>query len=132
MSITDARLQELIALHVKQRTMHAERNENKAACFVDDIVAALTHYEQLRQQRAAEWRPFATAPRDGRRFLTFTPHLGVRIAKQYVRHGHDEWWSYVDADGRTWKGGSQPTCWQPLPSPPDAAMALQAEDGAGG
>ncbi len=54
MSITDARLDELIDLHVKQRAMHADRNEIKAACLVDDIVFALTHYRTLRQQHAAD------------------------------------------------------------------------------
>ena len=47
--IADARLAELVTLHERQRAMHAERNEIKAACAVDDIISALREVQEMRE-----------------------------------------------------------------------------------
>ena len=47
--ISDAKLADLVTLHERQRAMHAERNEIKAACAVDDIIAALRELQEMRE-----------------------------------------------------------------------------------
>lgn len=47
--ISDATLADLVALHERQRAMHAERNQIKAACAVDDIISALRELQARRK-----------------------------------------------------------------------------------
>lgn len=54
MSVTNERLAELTALHVKQRDIHARRCEIKAACLVDDILAAFSELQQRRETDKGE------------------------------------------------------------------------------
>lgn len=68
-----------------------------------------------------EWRPIETAPRDGREFLIWDRHYGVRIGRCYNRHDHDDWLSWKNDHGGTSKGGIRATHWRPLPAPPEAA-----------
>jgi len=47
--ISDAKLADLVTLHERQRAMHAERHEIKAACAVDDIISALRELQEMRE-----------------------------------------------------------------------------------
>lgn len=65
-----------------------------------------------------EWRPFETAPKDGRHFLAATKFLGITCVEAI-------WWD------RGWLGaqGEQRfDAWMPLPNPPSAA-ALRTPPG---
>lgn len=65
-----------------------------------------------------DWQPIETAPKDGRRFLVWDAHYGLRIGRAFVRSDHDDWLSYLDAFGGSSKGGMRATHWMPLPEPP--------------
>lgn len=67
---------------------------------------------------AMDWQLIETAPKDGTRFLTWTPRYGVRIGTAVHRSDHDDWLSNVDQYGGSSKGGERPTHWAPLPAPP--------------
>lgn len=71
-----------------------------------------------------EWMPIETAPRDGRRFLTWDAHYGVRIGLCFNRADHDDWLSYADNFGGSSKGGMRATHWMPLPAPPTKAKKV--------
>lgn len=66
-----------------------------------------------------EWMPIETAPRDGRKFLMWDSHHGIRIGRAKERHDHDDWLSVVDGNGNSWKGGVRATKWMPMPQAPE-------------
>ena len=66
-----------------------------------------------------DWQPIETAPRDGRRFLTWCKTYGVRVGMAYNRADHDDWLSNLDAYGGSSKGGMRATHWMPLPPAPE-------------
>lgn len=64
------------------------------------------------------WQDIETAPKDGRKFLTWDKYYGVRIGRFFDRHGHDDWLSYMDGFNGSSKGGPRATHWMELPAPP--------------
>lgn len=60
------------------------------------------------------WQPIETAPRDGTRFLAFSPFGSQRMD---IVSWNDEADSWADFSGAWWPGGDL-THWQPLPAPP--------------
>lgn len=74
--------------------------------------------QQKREGEDVAWQPIETAPKDGRPFLVWEPHYGIRIGIFYERSNHDDWLSYKDAFGGSSKGGMRATHWMPLPAPP--------------
>lgn len=74
--------------------------------------------EIKRLRAATQWRPIESAPKDGRQFLVWDIHYGVRIGRAHIRADHDDWLSYMDAHKGSSKGGIRATHWLPLPPPP--------------
>ncbi len=72
------------------------------------------------------WYPIESAPKDGRQFLVWDIHYGVRIGRAHIRADHDDWLSYMDAHKGSSKGGIRATHWLPLPPPP---ASVEKEDG---
>ena len=85
--------------------------------------------------RAAEWLPIESAPKDGTEILAFCPDRGIRETRMGLYGpgsiGYHRWeqgegprnygWDWIEVvhnSGHTWK----PTHWMPLPSPPDAEL----------
>lgn len=67
-----------------------------------------------------EWRPIATAPKDGTAVLGWVPRLGY-VARQDVLTIHWAGWG-----GGTWQNtasghtlSTEPEFWMPLPPPPE-------------
>ena len=85
-------------------------------CNIDWRFKAAAEIERLRA--ATQWRPIESAPKDGRQFLVWDIHYGVRIGRAHIRADHDDWLSYMDAHKGSSKGGIRATHWLPLPPPP--------------
>ena len=62
---------------------------------------------------AGQWRPFETAPRDGKPFLAYTISRAPGDAAPTYRHEIAHW---SGSHFYAWHG--IPTHWQPLPDPP--------------
>jgi hypothetical protein len=62
------------------------------------------------------WQPIETAPKDGSDILVFVPSTSEQFAA-YWREGD---WTYALYRGT--RIICQPSIWQPLPEPPDAAL----------
>lgn len=72
----------------------------------------------------SEWQPIETAPKDGRQFLVFDPHLVVGksdgialcipIPNGFRFNPRIEWTASNGFGIHSW----QPTHWMPLPEPP--------------
>lgn len=99
---------------------------------LDDVLATLQ--EQPRHQ-ASEWQPFATAPRDGRRFDAWCVHpdtkgFGCRLCDVQMRGDQSGFgfivhlpervmWHYLDArDPRSIFPAWEPTHWMERAGPP--------------
>lgn len=77
----------------------------------------------------SEWKPIETAPRDGTEVLIyFGPRVGVKSASWTSPYADDrdgKWASWCVDDGKFGphpvRGYSEPypTCWHPLPAPPE-------------
>ena len=86
--------------------------------------------EVKRLRAASQWKPIETAPKDGPILLWFPDGEFACKAQWEIIEGGDEdgtgssWaWMIADElseqhDGVVWDDSSQPTMWQPLPSPP--------------
>ena len=89
--------------------------------------------EQRGDARGGQWQDIATAPKNGTRILLLWQHAGE--PRMAVGSWHDDKYSakprpYWHTDetllmGMTYTRSNQPTHWQPLPSPPQAASSQE-------
>lgn len=70
-----------------------------------------------------DWRPIATAPRDGTPFIAWTTENGLELEARFnPEHGHFETYGRVDYDQDDWS--EDPGCathWLPYPEKPNEA-----------
>jgi hypothetical protein len=114
MTISKQRLDELIKCQVAA----ASCGKFYGAVAREREYAVLEALRELRDLReASEWRPIATAPRDGTRIVAW--RLG-EIAEAYrVQRDDCEMWSFGGATAaEEHYPGHTPSYWRPLPPPP--------------
>lgn len=70
---------------------------------VADLTAKLAQAEQR-----GTWQPIETAPKDGRKVLTYQHDAGIRVAHC---EGGEWWWC-------SYEYTCEPSHWMPLPAPP--------------
>jgi hypothetical protein len=78
----------------------------------DTIAAQAARIEAL--EKADQWLPIESAPKDGTRIIVFRPtaKLGCVVSEDYWVEGMACWWRSFTKE--------QPTHWRPLPAPPEA------------
>ena len=72
------------------------------------------------QAAQPQWQPIETAPRSGKRFLVYFDGGMIKICF-FMREDTEAGLEFLFEDGdflSLLKRGYNPTCWQPLPSPP--------------
>ncbi|MDE3023464.1 MAG: hypothetical protein KGI54_16715, partial [Pseudomonadota bacterium] len=77
----------------------------------DRMRAAMRKAMAAAVAKACEWRPIESAPKDGRKFLTWDKVYGIRIGRAFIRANHDDWLSYCDGFNGSSKGGARATHW---------------------
>jgi len=85
------------------------------------LLDAIREIEVLRAQSDDEWRPIATAPRDGTRILVAIPGGKMTVARWDSLGDVEGWFSYLVKDtgrGIVLTGETSPTRWRHLPPPP--------------
>lgn len=88
----------------------ADRQEllDLAEPLIRDLLAAV---------EARQWQPIETAPKDGTPVLVYDANWCGNMGPRVTPAG---WAPYTDGGGY-WPGVTEPTHWQPLPAPPEAA-----------
>jgi hypothetical protein len=130
--ISDERLAEMLkALGVSDLYAGFPR---KTSAYTAELRALITELQALRRtshEGVREWRPIATAPKDGTRVDLW--RQGHRVTDAFWDEG-EEWWCidsrYSDGEPCPLAVSPEPTHWQSLPAPPALSPNKEDEDAA--
>ena len=109
---------------LRRKLVNAELQQQATEDRVTSALDSLADWRERaeRAEAALQWRPIATAPRDGTLVVTYNESGVMRIDFANANHSL--------AICQSWSGN--PTHWMPLPSPPTTADAAEGEKRADG
>ena len=131
LEFTDSEMLRTQAAKIEELQLENESLKQVARFETDVAQQAIADFEEAKGkieelEKASQWRPIETAPKDGEEILVMYMHIDTQIVHNgfWLEDPQDPdstgWWTYLRSEGAREKleGWRMPTHWIPLPKLP--------------